>query len=255
MIIIQRFTPYSAAVTSLAVLLIGIFWPLYWLWVAIGLGLIPLLATVIMRQQQWRLEYIGLSASMIILLLGAYSFLLIQENWSLEIVGLGVAVVCFFLFEKNVAVFLFQPSKYIPYSLEHISMYCTMVAAFFSYVSLNMFGQLHLAHLRYLFMIGAGLTAVMVWQSFWIQKIAWKQMWRFIVAISLLMTEVMIAFYFWPVSFIVTGCLLTFILYLTLHLSRHFLMQTLTRRLVIRYSVISLIASLFILVTAQWSYT
>lgn len=254
MIIIQRLIPYMVAVLSASLLWFGMNNPLLWPWVASGLVVVPLLAIGVMHQAHWRLEYLGLSAPMVILLLGTYSFLLIQENVWLKLAGLVVAVICFFLFEKNIAVFLFQPSRYIPYSLEHISIYCTMVAAFFCYVSVAMLGQLHLARLRYLFMIIAGLTAIMVWQNFWIQKINWGKMSRFIVIISLAVTEVFAALYFWPVSFFVVGCLLTLMLYLILHLSRHFLMQTLTKRLTWRYSFISLAATIFILATAQWYY-
>lgn len=254
MIILQRFTPYLAAASALALLFFGITWPHYWLAIGFGVGVIPLLAALVMHQAHWRLEYLGLTVPMIILLLGAYSFLLIQEQWWVELMALGIAVICFFLFEKNVAVFLFQPAKYIPYSLEHISIYSTMVAAFFCYVSLAMFAGLHLARLRYLFIFVCLLTVAMVWQTFWIQKIRWSDMWRFIVVLSAVITQGMVTLYFWPVSFFVSGGLLTLILYVMLHLSRHYVMQTLTRRLVLRYSVVSLIATIFILVTARWSY-
>ena len=120
MIILKRLTPYFAAAAVLALLLLGIYQPLYWPWIAASLASIPFLAVAVMRQKHWHWEYVGLAAPMSMLLLGAYSFLLIQENYWLELVALAVAVICFFLFEKNVAVFLFQPAKYIPYSLEHI---------------------------------------------------------------------------------------------------------------------------------------
>lgn len=254
MIILQRLTPYIVTLASALLLWFGMASPLHWSWVTSGLIALPFFAVLLMHQSHWRLEYLGLAAPMILLLLGTYSFLLIQENIWLQLIALVVTTICFFLFEKNVAVFLFQPSRYIPYSLEHISIYCTMVAAFFCYVSVAMLGQLHLTRLRYLFIIMFILTAIMVWQNFWIQKIAWPKMWRFIVVISVVLTQVLAALYFWPVSFFVVGCLLTLMLYLILHLSRHFLMQTLTKRLTWRYSLICIAATTFILATAQWYY-
>ncbi len=152
--IIKRLVPYLVAAASIGLFALGLIWPQRWFLVGLGLVLLPLLAALLMHQTIWRLEWIGLTMPMIILLLGTYTFMLIQENWWWQVAGAGVAVLCFFLFEKNIAVFLFQPTKYVPYSLEHISMYCTTVAAFFCYVSLAIFVGLHLGRLRYLFIVG-----------------------------------------------------------------------------------------------------
>lgn len=246
--------PYIAAVATVILFVVGLYWPMQWFGIAFGLGAVPILVTVIMRQPQWRMEYVGLSAPMVILLLSTYAFLLIQEEWWLQLAAGSIAVICLLLFEKHVSVFLYQPSRYIPYSLEHVSIYSTMVAAFFCYVSLAMFAVLHISRLRYLFVFAALLTAIMVWQAFWIQKISFSTMWRFILVITVVMTEGLIVFYFWPVSFFASGGLLTLMLYFMLNISRHHLMQTLTRRLLIRYGVISLMAVLLIVSTAQWTY-
>ncbi len=73
--------------------------------------------------------------------------------------------------------------------------------------------------------------------------------------ISLVIIEGMVVIYFWPVSFFVSAGLLTLVLYFILNLSRYYLLQSLTRRLLIRFTVVSSIAAVLILSTAHWTYS
>jgi len=254
MIVVQRALPYFSALLLLTVLSCGMQWPeLWWLWSSI-LFAIPFLVVIIFHQPHWRLEYLGLSLPMVILLLSGYTFLLIQESAWLISVTIGMVVIFFFLFEKNLSVFLFQPSKYIPYSLEHISTYSNVLASFYVYVSLFIFAVLGLARLRYIFTLAFLITASIIWQALWSQKVAWSRSRWFILGISFFITEWVIVLHYWPTSFFVTGVLLTLGLYLLLHLSRYYLADTLTRSLVWRYVTIGSVAVLVLLLTAQWSY-
>lgn len=254
MIVLQRATPYLAFFSACGLLALGIYQATYWPWYVAGLCLVPVVCVLIMRQPQWRLEYLGLSAPMIILLLASYAFMLIQERADIIVIAGIVTVVCFFLFEKNIAVFLFQPGRYIPYSLEHMSTYTTLVAAFFVYVSLFMFAVLHIGRLRYLFVAAVLVTMIMVWQTFWIQKLPWQRVRWFVVGLTAIIAELIVVLYYWPISFFVNGALLTLVFYVALHLSRHYLAETLTRRLIIRYSGLALLAAIIMLVSAKWIF-
>lgn len=254
MLILKRLTPYWTSAILIGVLISGMVWPqLWWLWFG-GLWLLPLVAIVIMRQPHWRYEYVGLALPMLTLVLGAYTFLLIQEQFVITLVTIAVTVVFFFVFEKNLSVFLFQPAKYIPFSLEHISTYSTVLASFFVYVSLFIFSILRLTRLRYIFVLAIVLTALMVWQTFWMQKISWEKARWFVLALSLGLTQVVVALYYWPVSFFVSGITVTLLMYVLLHLSRHHLTSTLTPQLVWRYCLTAAIALVGLLVTADWYY-
>ena len=254
MIIVQRATPHLAFVAVCLLLAFGVYAPAHWPWYVVGLCVVPIACVVIMCQSHWRLEYLGLSAPMIILLVTSYAFMLIQERVDIIAVAGTVTVICFLLFEKNLAIFLFQPSRYIPYSLEHMSTYSTMVAAFFAYVSMFMFAVLHLSRLRYLLIAAILVTAVMVWQTFWIQKLPWQRARWFVLVLTSVIVESIVVLYYWPISFFVNGALLTIIFYVSLHLSRHYLAETLTRRLIIRYSGLAMFASVILLVSAKWIF-
>ncbi len=254
MIVLQRATPYLAFIAVCLLLAFGVYQPLNWPWYVLGLGVTPLVCVLIMHQAHWRLEYLGLSAPMIILLESSYAFMLIQERVDVIAVAGVVSVVCFFLFEKNLAVWLFQPGKYIPFSLEHMSTYCTLVAAFFAYVSFFMFAVLHLGRLRYLFMASILITVTMVWQTFWIQKLPWQRARWFVLVLTIMLEQIMLVLYYWPISFFVNGALLTMIFYVVIHLSRYYLAESLNRRLIVRYSGLALFAAVILLVSAQWIF-
>jgi hypothetical protein len=98
------------------------------------------------------------------------------------------------------------------------------------------------------------LSALMIWQTFWMQKIPWVKARLFVLVLSIVLTEVVVALYYWPVSFFVSGITMTLLLYVLLHLSRHHLTNTLTRQLVVRYCGIGSLALVLLLVTADWYY-
>ncbi|HBY73144.1 MAG TPA: hypothetical protein DEG44_00435 [Candidatus Kerfeldbacteria bacterium] len=225
----------------------------WWLW-SIVLAILPIVVIVIMRQPHWRYEYVGLTLPMLMLLLGGFTFLLIQEQWLIQLIVVIVTGTFFFLFQKNLSVFLFEPAKYIPFSLEHISIYSTVLASFYVYVSLFIFSILRLTRLRYIFIAALVLSAMMIWQTFWIQKIAWQKARWFVLVLSVVLTEVVVALYYWPVSFFVSGITMTLLMYVLLHLSRHHLTNTLTRQIVIRYCVTAAVALVLLLVSADWYY-
>ena len=129
-----------------------------------------------------------------------------------------------------------------------------MLASFYVYVSLFIFSILRLTRLRYIFIAALVLSAMMIWQTFWIQKIAWQKARWFVLVLSVVLTEVVVALYYWPVSFFVSGITMTLLMYVLLHLSRHHLTNTLTRQIVIRYCVTAAVALVLLLVSADWYY-
>ena len=128
MLILKRFTPYWTSLVIMGLLLWLLLAPTHWLLILIAIVSGPVIATLIVRQPQWRSEYLWLTVPMLLLVGGGYTFLLIQETLSLQIAAIICTGVFFFLFEKNLSVFLFQPAKYIPFSLEHIVTYCNVIA-------------------------------------------------------------------------------------------------------------------------------
>ena len=252
MIIIQRLTPYWSTFLTMVILLSGVYRPAIWPYVIGAAVVLPVFVLLIVRQSHWRWEYVGLSIPIIMLLISAYTLTLIQESpWIIGLISI-VTAICFFVFEKNLSMFVLQPAKYIPYSLEHISTYTNLVASFYVYVSIFIFSVLRLTRLRYLVLAALLATALLIWQNFWIQKLSWQRARWYVVSISVIMVEGVWALHFWPVSFFVTGMMLTLGLYVLLHVAEHFLKDTLTRRVVWRYVMTSSLAAVMLLLTARW---
>lgn len=244
--------PYWSTTLVVVALVYGYTHPVNWLPIGITLFCIPLLDVLVIRQAHWRLEYIGLSAAGIVLLLAAFGFILIQESpWIINVV-IVITAIFHFLFLKHLVVFLFEPAKYITYSMEHVSKYSNVVASFFLYVSIFIFYILGIGRLRYLLLVALVTTAILVWQTFWIQKLPWRRTKWFVIIITLIMLQGVWALHFWPVSFFVSGFLLTIGLYIILNLARHYLTESLSRSLVIRYVITSGVAVTILLATARW---
>lgn len=245
MLILQRLTPYWTTVAISLILWFGTTNPHYWLGVATALVLVVLASLLILRQPQWAINPM-------VLLLSAYTFILIQESpWLIWLV-IGMTVVVYALLMKNITVFVCEPARYIPYSLQHISTYSNVLSSFFFYVSIFIFYILQITHLRYLLAVTIVITALLVWQTFWSQKIAWERARPFVLYITLVMTEMVWLLHYWPVSFFVSGLTLTLTFYMLLHLSRHQLTETLTRTVAWRYVTISVIALTLLYGSARW---
>lgn len=252
MIIIKRFSPYWSSLGILILLIVGVNQPLQWLPISVGLVMVIVATIVLMHQPHWHLEYIGLSTALLILILSCFTFILILEQNTIIYGLIAVTTAIYFLFVQNIVLFLFVPKKYIPYSLEYICTYSNVVASFYMYVSAFIFLALGLGRVRYVLTLACCTTLILVWQTFWIQKIAWSQARWCIVVISLIMAETIWAMHYWPISFFVSGFLLTIELYVLLNMSRYYLHQTLTSKLVVLYLTTSGIAILILLLTAQW---
>lgn len=252
MIILKRFAPYWSLGGVTLLLYIGMMMPSTWGWIIAGLVLVPIIFVIVVKQPQWRIEYFGFSISMIVLLLSSYIFILIQESVFLNYTIFGLTLILFFLFTKNLIVFLYNPAKYIPYSLEHISTYSNIVTSFFIYVSVFTFFVLGAGRMRYIMLATLLGTALVVWQTFWIQKIPWKRARWYLAVITMVMVEGVWALHFWPVSYLVSGLLLTIFLYILLHLSRLYVTDSLTRKRLTRYLLTAGITVTALLVTARW---
>lgn len=252
MIIIKRLAPYWSSLCVLTLLIVGVNQPLQWLSVSVGFIIVITATIALMHQPHWRLEYIGLGTALLILVIACFTFILILEHTT-AIYGLILATMAiYFLFVKNIVLFLFVPKKYIPNSLEYICTYSNVAASFYMYVSAFIFLALGLGRVRYILTLTCLTTLILVWQTFWIQKIAWSQARWCIMVISVIMAETIWAIHYWPISFFVSGFFLTIELYVLLNLSRYYLHQSLTAKLVLLYLSTSGIAVLILLLTAQW---
>ncbi|MBI2415474.1 MAG: hypothetical protein HYV33_02290 [Candidatus Kerfeldbacteria bacterium] len=251
--ILRRLSPYWSTA-----LIIGCFWlgqhnPEAWPWVLTGFVATTALVVWCLHQPHWRSEYVALGCSPLLVVVSGYSFILIQELPWLIISLIAVISLFYFIYVKHLAVYVGDPAHYVPYSLEHISTYSNVVASFFFYVSIFMFFILQVSRLRYMMLMALVVTAVIVWQTFWIQKITGRAARWFIIAITLVITETVWVVHFWPVSFFVSGFLLTLVLYVLLHLCRHHLTTTLTRTIIWRYLGIGGLAAVLLLLTARWT--
>ncbi len=153
----------------------------------------------------------------------------------------------------NVYLYLYQPIRYVPSSLEHQSALCDLLAVCFG--SMAVFG-----FRLYLGLPAWGLaSAVFVWsvvlvqQAFWVAKIPSRAAAPFAVAIPLLLTELAVALAALPVTYVVAGATLAAACYAFLGMTRRVLRNAYRPAVGRRYAVIGLGSVIALLATARWS--
>ncbi len=148
--------------------------------------------------------------------------------------------------------YFYIPFKYQPYSLESMSLYISLIAAFFLFAA--GFGglillQLNVWLLALVLVVTMGLIA---YQYFWINKFNVQKNWLFVVIIVLVLAELFVAVSYLPTGYYVNSFILTVSLYLMLGFSKHYLSETLNRKRVLTFFVVSGLCLLAVLISARW---
>ncbi len=164
-----------------------------------------------------------------------------------------LSAVCLFLILRQYYFYFNYPFKYQPYSLESLSLYLCLLAGFFLFSSA--FGAFVLMQMNIFLLVAVlfVIVGLMTYQFFWIHKVAWDKSRLFVFCISLLVTELFVAVSYLPTGYYVNGFILTIAYYLMLGFSKHFLANTLTKKRVLVYLLLSVSSVLAILLTAQWN--
>jgi hypothetical protein len=85
-----------------------------------------------------------------------------------------------------------------------------------------------------------------------VSAIAWSDSWLTVVVVVLVTTEVFFATSFLPTSVYVNGLITSLVYYAMAGLGRNWLLSIREPRVIIRYSLISLVSLIIILVSAKW---
>jgi hypothetical protein len=153
----------------------------------------------------------------------------------------------------NLYIFIHQPVRYQPHSLEHLSILCNLLAVFFGATSL--YGlRLYLGLDPYAMTALAFFgSAILVQQSFWVSKLKFADTAPFLFITPLLLTELSAALYGLPVVHMVSGAAFTLAYYGLLGTVRRSLRGTWTRNAGLRYAIVTFLGLIAVLVTARWS--
>lgn len=188
------------------------------------------------------------------LVAAAFLFMLFLETLQAKSVLVLVVTLAVALYSENLFTFYHLPSSYQAYSLEYLTLVMAVLGAFF-YASganaanafLSYYVPLWIPGILTFFVV-LSLTLAM----FWVSKVGFETGRRYAVAGAVVLTELYIVMAFLPTSFLTTAAAFSAMLYCYLGLMRAHVLERLSKTVVRRYAVISLLMLAVIFGTAQW---
>lgn len=156
------------------------------------------------------------------------------------------------LYAENLFLFYYQPHRYQPYALEHISIYLNVLIAFYAFSAIFAARIFLNVSFVYLLPVGACIIVVLVLHQMWSAKVPFAEHWVFMSIMMLVMLELFGSILYLPTTFFASGLFLIIPYYVLTNIARHRLRGSFTPRDIARYAVIGSVALLATLLTAPW---
>ncbi len=184
---------------------------------------------------------------------GAWFFyLLILENFFVGQLVIVIMAVTLGLLCKNIFDRFYHSANYPLGSFETISGNVNMISLFLISVVSYSFIALLQADVWKAALIFLLVVTLLIYQSFWISALSFRQSWLFVVILDLLLVESFWVVHFLPNTFYVKAVLIVSLFYLLVNLARNYLLSLLTKPMIIRYLTIGGAIMVVVLLSAQW---
>ena len=253
MILLHRLTPFVIAASVFGGFTALTLAPLAWLPYAIAcFVLVPLLLGRLLLWEFRRPAFWVFLGTPSLLLISSVIFFLFLESdpakWFLaSIVTLAVG-----LYAENLFTFYHMPNAYQAYALEYLSLVLYVASGFFftsgAYAS-QLFLLLPMWIPAIAVLVAVFLATIAV---FWVSKVGFETGLVYAIAGAVVMAELYIALSTLPTSFVTNAATFSVFLYLFLVLSRAQVLDTLHRKMAIRYIATAATLLAVILGTATW---
>ncbi|MFH0818630.1 MAG: hypothetical protein V1898_01415 [Patescibacteria group bacterium] len=93
---------------------------------------------------------------------------------------------------------------------------------------------------------------LITWQMIWNSKTEKLVYHFFPFLMALIMGELFWALKFWPADFYVNGIFLTIVFYVLINITKHVILQTINKKIIIKYLILSAIVLALVFTTAKW---
>jgi len=197
---------------------------------------------------------------------GVWNFIILPFSFTIGLIIFSVMVpsravvqILFFLdlfflyiYFKHVYYYLAKSSFYKKFALENISAYGNFLVVFLFFSSIYGLQSFLNISVWILMIIVVIVSAVVVYQVIWINKIDMRQGSFYVILACLVLVETAWALSFLPLSFYLLGLILAICYYMLIGIIRFHLIGNLNRRLVKLYLASGFAAILLVLLTARW---
>jgi len=188
-----------------------------------------------------------------VFIITVFGFLMFFENDLIYRFVYLIAAVFIYLYLEQTLNYFYFTNKYQPYTLENLSLYINVLSVFF--LTSSIFSSL--IFLRLSVIISAIIIYLIIFilthQISWSNKLIWHDYKIFCVIISLIIAEIFFVVSYLPLNFYVNALLVSIVFYVVVSLSRLFLLRSLDKKNVLEHLIVSSVAVVLILLTAQWN--
>lgn len=219
-------------------------------------GMVLLVLFCVSFMNEWKVnkaEFWGLLFPIVVFTAGALGFLFFLEQSFLRYLTMAAMVLLFALYLENLFIYRFQKHKYTQFSLPNLSIFLLTVAGFFLFSTGFGFALTNVLPPADLTWFALIYSFLVMWHLVWSYQIPKGKRLAAIFLVTLLSTELVWVLHFWPTTFFVGGLIVAVFLYAVPSLVQLALREVLTKKLWMQYAVISLLAVLFVTLTASWS--
>lgn len=253
MIFFKKILPFASSLLA-ALLMEGLFaWPDGWWAILLFLSAAVFLTTLYLNRFRLNKDLLGFCVAPLAFALSSCLFLFFLESPVFEQVVIALVFIGLAAFWSNMVNFIWDKPRYQTYSLENVSAYLNLFSAFYAFVSAFNLYILGIARLRWLMALVFAAALALSWQTFWINKVEHRSKKYFPLVFAVIFLELFWVMHYLPISYLVTGIVLTAVFYTATNITRFHLLDNLNNKVVARYVVISLVVIASALLTASWT--
>jgi len=250
--ILARFLPYLLPLFYLIIGQLLFYLPDYWwLILLLMLGANLFYFWLLRNRQDKKADWLFLFYAEILAATGFLNLLILENKLIINIFLLLWSAMYFFYLEAYFHYFYPRPQPNL-FALKNLIAYFNVVIIFFLLSALINFNIFFNLPWLWILFITFGANLFLLRQIFFAQGANFIASWQYLLVIDAILTELLLALSFWPVSFYVIAAVYTLAYYCLISLSLWHYQKILKRRIVWRQLLLAAIALLLILTTAKW---
>jgi hypothetical protein len=253
MILLYRITPFLVAILTLVsygLFVYRILNPI----LVIGVGFL-LMALAVARLLRFQIQefsfwfFLGIAS---FFYLSSFGMLFLFETTWVSSLFSFLCASLLVLFTEFVFLYTHLPSRYQPFSLEHLTSLLNLLSIFFfsSFAfATRLLIQVPLSFLALLFFL---LSFFLVYGMLWVTKAESFRSWLYAMFGAIVLTELFVCITFFPTGFYTNAAFMTIFSYAFFGLTRTEALHKLSPDVVKRYLITSLILLFFVGVSSKW---
>lgn len=253
MILLYRITPFLVAIVALlgyAMFVFRVVHPV----AALGVSFVCV-AFLMARLLRWRVQefsfwfFLGIAC---LFFLSSFGMLFLFETLWVSIALALVSTFLLVLFTEFVFLYIHLPSRYQPFSLEHLTSLLNLLSIFFfsSFAfATRLLIQIPLSFLALLFFL---LSFFLVFGVLWVTKAESFRSHLYALFGAIILTELFVCITFFPTGFYTNAAFMTIFSYAFFGLTRTEALHKLSREVIKRYVFTSIVLLFIVAVSSKW---